>query len=138
MLSLDSGIFCNMIKTYDCLSLSKDGSGRECINQCQLVEAENGGDPLHVRVVRDLGRVEVGDDLALVLDVAHVEEGGQDLEDVPDIVVGHHQDFHRGPDVGKLCCVVSSVANDTSALKMDRQSKYFYRQMFDNIFTSKI
>ncbi len=103
--------------TYDSLSLSKDGSRRESIDQCQLVEAENGGHPLHVRVVRDLGCVEVGNDLPLVLDVAHMEEGGQDLEDVPDVVVAHHQDFHRGPDVGKFGSVVTSVADDTSALQ---------------------
>jgi hypothetical protein len=45
-----------------------------------------------------------------------VKQSRQDLEDVPDVVVGHHQDLHGRPDVGKLGGVVTAVADDAAAL----------------------
>ena len=76
--------------------LSEDGAGGERVHQGLLAHAEDGGDPLHVGVVRDVRGVKVVDHLPLVLDVAHVQQRRQDLQNVPDLVVGHHQNLEHG------------------------------------------
>ena len=52
----------------------------------------------------------------LVLDVADVEEGGEQLHDVPDLVVGEGEHLAGGADVGELDGVVAAVARDALAL----------------------
>ena len=76
------------------LALGEDGAAGECVDERLLVHAQDGGHAFNVALIWNVGGVEVVDDLALVLDVSHVQEGGQDLEDVPDLLVSHHEHLH--------------------------------------------
>ena len=64
-----------IINNLSTVHLGKDCLGGEGVDERLLLHAEDGRHPLHVGVVGDVSGVQVVDHLALVLDVAHVEEG---------------------------------------------------------------
>ena len=71
---------------------------------------------LHIILLRNVGRII--DVVRFVADVSHVEDGGQDFEDVPDVLVSHLQHLHGATDLGKLGRVVSSITTNHFSLRL--------------------
>lgn len=60
-----------------------------------------------------------------VLQVPHVQDGSQQLGDLPVLRVGEHKDLHRGADVGVLLAVISAIAGGAVTLGRKRGSREF-------------
>ena len=78
-----------------------------------FIDPQQVSHPLHVCLLRYVGHVHSL--LRLVPDVAHVQDGGQDLQHLPDILVRHLQHLHGCPDLGKLLGVVPPLAGGDAA-----------------------
>lgn len=57
--------------------------------------------------------------LTFVLQVPHVQDGSQQLGDLPVLRVGEHEDLHGRADVGVLLAVIPAVAG--CAVTLERQ-----------------
>lgn len=44
-----------------------------------------------------------------ILQVAHVQDGSQQLGDLPVLSVSEHEDLHSGADVGVLLAIISAI-----------------------------
>lgn len=54
-----------------------------------------------------------------VLQVAHVQDGSQQLGDLPVLCVGEHEDLHSRADIGVLLAVISAITG--GAVTLGRQ-----------------
>lgn len=54
---------------------------------------------------------------AVILDVSHVKDGGEDLENIPDVLIRHLKNLHGSSDVSKLLGIISSLTSYLSSLK---------------------
>ncbi len=61
------------------------------------------------------------DDDAFEGDVADVEQGGQDAQNVHDLLLGEEQHLHGRSDLGELVGVVPAFARDTVALFKEKE-----------------
>lgn len=68
------------------------------------------------------------DDRGFVADVADVQQRGQQLDDVPDLLVREHEHLHGRTDVCKLRRVVAALARDAATLRRTIHVEKFYTQ----------
>lgn len=55
-----------------------------------------------------------------ILQVAHVQDGSQQLGDLPVLCVGEHEDLHSRADIGVLLAVISAITG--GAVTLGRQT----------------
>ena len=95
----------------DRLARREYGLGGERNDELLGAHLQQLGAHLHHSLVGDLGRLEVVDVARLVLDVADVEDGGEEAHDVPDVLVAEREHLARRADVGELGGVVAALAH---------------------------
>lgn len=67
-----------------------------------------------------LNHVPVFCPFTFILQVAHVQDGSQQLGDLPVLRVGEHEDLHSGADVGVLLAIISAITG--GAVTLGRQT----------------
>lgn len=72
--------------------------------------AEQCADAFNICVLWDFGCVQIVHDRRLVLDVAAMQKGRQQFENLPNLAVGKQQHFHGRPNVCELGGIVTSFA----------------------------
>lgn len=55
-----------------------------------------------------------------ILQVPHVQDGSQQLGDLPVLSVGEHEDLHGGADIGVLLAIISAITG--RAVPLGRQT----------------
>ena len=72
---------------------------------------------------------------AVVLDVPHVEDGGEDLEDLPDVMISHLQNLHGSSDVSELLGIIASLTGYFSSLMDKIKFGFSLQQQITEYFT---
>lgn len=84
---------------------------------------QQSGGPLKLLGVGDLHRIQIVDLPSPEHEVADVEEGGEQAEHLPLLLLPEHQHFHRGLDASKLHRIVTPFDEHIAALT--RGGKWF-------------
>ena len=75
--------------------------------------------PCRIKSRSALDHIPVCCPFTFVLQVPHVQDGSQQLGDLPVLRVGEHKDLHCGADIGVLLAIISAIAG--CAVTLGRQ-----------------